>query len=298
MIWNAKRSDQRKQNPGISNRDVSRENPFAANRSIAIAGDVLARVKRKLVAPRLTKSRARLPSILINTMPKSGSIYLSRMVASSLGIEFSLKPLAHGFFPNYFMIPDALERFSGGDVLRQEHFDASPINLTLCGRNIDRMVLHVRDPRQAMLSWTHHVNRLLKLHPNSINFTIHQPPDGFLDWRFDDQLDWHIDRHLVSLVAWLRQWLMTDQTKSSLKILWTTYEELVNDERVLFDRILEFHQIPLDRFDFRPPEKTMEVHFRAGQPDEWQTALTAEQKKRCANIIGHDLFDHFGWRSG
>jgi Sulfotransferase domain len=298
MTWNAKRSGQRKQNPGISNRDVSWENPLAANRSIAIAGGVLARVKRKLVAPRLTKSRARLPSILINTMPKSGSIYLSRMVASSLGIEFSLKPLAHGFFATYFMIPDALERFSGGDVLRQEHFDASPINLTLCGRNIDRLVLHVRDPRQAMLSWTHHVNRLLKLHPNGINFTIHQPPDDFLDWPFDDQLDWHIDRHLVSLVAWLRQWLMVDQTKSSLKILWTTYDELVNDERVLFDRILEFHQIPPDRFDFRPPEKTMQVHFRAGQPDEWQSALTAEQKKRCANTIGRDLFDHFGWRSG
>ena len=298
MIWNAKRSGQDKQTPGTSSRDVSRENQFAVNRSIARAGNVLARVKRTLAAPRVSESRARLPSILINTMPKSGSIYLSRMVASSLGIEFSLKPLAHGFFPTYFMIPDALERFSGGDVVRQEHFDASPINLTLCGRNIDRMVLHVRDPRQAMLSWTHHVNRLLKLHPNGINFTIHQPPDGFLDWPFDDQLDWHIDRHLVSLVAWLRQWLVADQTKPSLKILWTTYEELVNDERVLFDRILEFHEIPVDRFDFRPPEKTMQVHFRAGQPDEWQAALTAEQKRRCANIVGHDLFDRFGWSSG
>jgi hypothetical protein len=149
-----------------------------------------------------------------------------------------------------------------------------------------------------MLSWTHHVNRLLKLHPNGINFTIHQPPDGFLDWPFDDQLDWHIDRHLVSLVAWLRQWLVAGQAKSCLKILWTTYEELVNDERVLFDRILEFHEISLDRVDFCPPEKTMRVHFRAGQPDEWQSALTTEQKKRCANIVGRDLFDRFGWSSG
>ena len=99
MIWIAKRSEQDKPAPGTSSRDVSRETQFAVNRSIARASNVLARVKRKLVAPRVTKSRARLPSILINTMPKSGSIYLSRMVASSLGIEFSLKPLAHGFFP-------------------------------------------------------------------------------------------------------------------------------------------------------------------------------------------------------
>ena len=248
--------------------------------------------------PTVPEPHRTLPPILINTMPKSGSIYVTRTVASSLGIEYSLKSLAYGFFPNYFMIPNALEPFRRGDIVRQEHFDASPINLTLCGRYIDRMVLHVRDPRQAMLSWTHHVNRLLKLHPNSINFTIHHPPPDFIDWRFDKQLDWHIDRHLVSLVTWLRQWLAVAQTQSSLKILWTTYEELVNNERALFDRILEFHGIPMDRFDFRPPEKTMEVHYRSGQPDEWKAALTAEQKTRCADIIGRDLLDHFNWSTG
>ena len=38
------------------------------------------------------------PPILINTMPKSGSIYLTRTVATSLEIEYSLDSLAEGEF--------------------------------------------------------------------------------------------------------------------------------------------------------------------------------------------------------
>src|SRR5271170_1728898 len=172
----------------------------------------------------------KLPPILINTMPKSGSIYLTRTIANSLEIEYSLRSLASGVFPTYAMIPTALERFRCGNVVRQEHFDASPTNLAICERYVDRMVLHVRDPRQATLSWTHHFNRLLALSPNGEHGTTHQPPDDFCRWPFHNQIDWHIDHHLVSLVTWLRQWMSVERT-SLLKILWTNYEELVDDER-------------------------------------------------------------------
>jgi hypothetical protein len=237
----------------------------------------------------------RLPSILVNTMPKSGSIYLSRMIASTLAADYSLRSVAHGFFPTYFMIPDALERVRRGNIVRQEHFDASPINLFVCGRYLDRMVLHVRDPRGATLSWAHWVNHLLALHPTAINATIHQPPDDFLRWSLHRQLDWHIDRHLVSLVAWLRQWIAQDGGPGAMRILWTTYDEIVTDESGLVRRILRFYGIAPERFPVRPPAKTADNHFRSGNPDEWKTVLTAAQQARCLAIIGRDVLDHFGW---
>ena len=244
-----------------------------------------------------TESRSAVMPILINTMPKSGSIYLSRMIASSLGIEYSTKSLAYGFFPTYFMLPDALEAFRRGNILRQEHFDASPINLKICALFIDRMVLHTRDPRGALLSWTHHINRLQKQHPNGIESTIHPIPDDFPNWSLSDQVDWHIDRHLVSLVTWLRQWLAVPQAQLPFNILWTTHDDLVNNERALFDRVLGFFEIPMDRVDFKPPEKTMEVHYRSGKTNEWAVVLSAQQKARCADIIGKDLLDHFCWNA-
>jgi len=137
--------------------------------------------------------------------------------------------LAHGPFPTYFVMPAALESFSRGDVVRQEHFDASPINLALPRPE----VLHVRDPRQATVSWTHHFNRDYLNAPPYMDGTIHQPPKDFCSWTFQSQLDWHIERHLPLLVAWLRQWMAVEPT-SPLKILWTQHEELVSDERGFF----------------------------------------------------------------
>ena len=76
-------------------------------------GTILGRLKNGLahigssVAPWSTASRElaagwiatrKVPPILINTMPKSGSIYLTRTVATSLEIEYSLDSLAEGEF--------------------------------------------------------------------------------------------------------------------------------------------------------------------------------------------------------
>ena len=236
----------------------------------------------------------KVPPILINTMPKSGSIYLTRTIAASLGIEYSLTSLVDGLFPTYHMNSAGLERFICGAIVRQEHFDASPHNLATCAHYVDRLVLHVRDPRQATLSWTHHFNRFRDLDPGSTVGTIHQPPEDYCCWPFQRQLDWHIDSHLMSLVEWLRQWMSVEE-KSSLKILRTQYEELVNAERALFDRILAFHGIQVDGIEMRTPGKTIEYHYRCGRSDEWKDIFTEQQKARSLAIIGRDILDHFGW---
>jgi hypothetical protein len=131
----------------------------------------------------LSRIKAKKPlRILINTMPKSGSIYLTRTIATSLGIEYSLVSLVSGLFPSYCMMPAAFKRFRRGNVVRQEHFDASPFNLEICARYVDRMVLHLRDPRQSTLSWTHHFNRYHDRHPGSTVGTVHQPPEDYCRW--------------------------------------------------------------------------------------------------------------------
>jgi Sulfotransferase domain len=274
----------------------------ALQRTTGTAVRVRTRVRNNVVAwPQvghyfglIQKAPRKLPPILINTMPKSGSIYLTRTIATSLGIEYSLRSVVDGLFPTYSMIPEVLDHFRRGDVVRQEHLDASPLNLATCARYIDRIVLHVRDPRQATLSWTHHFNRLLSLHLHSTAGAVHRPPEQYCRWAFRKQLDWHIDHHLVSLVAWLRQWKAAEENPP-IKILRTQYEELINNERALFNRILEFYGVCADGIDMRPPKKTTKSHYRVGRADEWRDVFTAEQKTRSHDIIGRDILQHFGW---
>jgi len=263
--------------------------------AVARIGNNLAarsRVTRNFALSRIKTKK--LPPILINTMQKSGSIYLTRTIATSLGIEYSLVSLASGIFPSYCMMPAAFKRFRRGSIVRQEHFDASHFNLEICARYVDRIVLHLRDPRQSTLSWTHHFNRYRDIHPGSTVGTVHRPPEDFCRWPFERQLDWHIDHHLVSQVMWLRRWMLVEQ-EAPFQILRTRYEELLNNERALFDRILAFYDIPAGGIAMRTPEKTIEYHYRCGRSDEWKEVFTSGQKRRSRTIIGNDILEHFGW---
>ena len=90
---------------------------------------------------------------------------------------------------------------------------------------------------------------------------------------------------------------MSAEHDPPLEILQTRYDELINNERALFDRILGFYGIPADDIEMRPPKKTIEdCHYRCGRADEWNDVFTAEQKARALAIVGRDLLDHFGWR--
>lgn len=266
---------------------LGRSLSWARSRNIPAPGEIEVR--------RVPTTADPLPPILINTMPKSGSIYLARMVATSLDVHFSLKTLTSGLFPTYVLLPDPLKDFVRGHIVRQEHFDATPENLATCRSYVDRIVLHVRDPRQATLSWAHHVNRLRALDQPGPKYSIHEPPSDFDRWTFGQQLGWHVEFHLASLVAWLRQWMALGATPSAPTILWTTYDDLIRDERALFDRIMDFYGIRAGSVDLRPPPKTIAYNFRSGQPDEWQTVMTAGQKARCTALIGRDVLDRFGW---
>lgn len=239
------------------------------------------------------------PFILLNTMPKSGSIYILMTLADSLSIEVSLEGAAHGFFPDYYLIPAKLAQLKAGRIVRQEHFDAKPLNIRLLANYTDRIVLHLRDPRQATLSWLHHANRLAREHPEGVNYTVHALPEGYLDWPLPQQLDWQIETHLVSLVSWLKDWQSyLDGEAADIQVLVTRFEDLIVDERAYFARILKFYGIPEELFTHRPAEKTIIHNYRAGQPDEWRRVFTGAQKKRCAEIIGDGLLERFGWEPG
>ncbi len=238
-----------------------------------------------------------MPPIVLNTMPKSGSVYILGTLASSLSIERYNKPICHGFFPEYFMIPAALHRLSLGNVARQEHFNASPLNIDICSNYFRRMVLHVRDPRQATLSWTHHVNRHLTRYPEQpyVHGSQYDPPTGFLHWSLEQQISWHIERFFVGSVKWLQEWLGYQRNEGPVAVLVTTHDELVADERAFFARIVDFFDIPNSRFHWSPEDKKIENHFRSGNPNEWTTVFTEAQKKRCLELLDRALLERFGW---
>jgi hypothetical protein len=91
------------------------------------------------------------------TMPKSGSLYLLMRFVEGLNI-----PPYHislDLFPHDHLVPAWAEDLARGGAIAQEHLDASEANLDLLRRaGVTRIVVQVRDPRQAALSWTYHID--------------------------------------------------------------------------------------------------------------------------------------------
>jgi hypothetical protein len=276
----------------------------AANSCMRIDGSALTSARNFLrwsalgpfLAGRRSRRGANLPSILVVTIPKSGTVFTNLML--SRGLRLEPVSVSFGYFPHYLVDIRKLPSFAEGGKVARAHFEPSPVNLQSLTYFVKKWVVHVRDPRSVMLSWVHHANRLyadrgageyehLLVYP--------APPDAYYGWLFCRQVDWSIEHFLPSVVAWTRSWLATYDLRR-YDILLTSFSELARDELSYIHKILDFYAIP--RRLFRRPhiEKTMQgSHFRAGLEAEWLTALSRDQIAKASSMIGPDLIERFGW---
>ena len=99
-----------------------------------------------------------LPSILVVSIPKSGTVFTNLMLSRGLLLEQA--SVSFGYFPHYLVEIPKLVSFVKGGKVAPAHFDPSAVNLQSLTPFIKRWVLHIRDPRSVVLSWVHHTNRI------------------------------------------------------------------------------------------------------------------------------------------
>ncbi|HEY9081047.1 hypothetical protein [Magnetovibrio sp.] len=244
---------------------------------------------------------AHLPGIFLNTMPKSGSIYISRWLG--MGLTIPEMKIAVCLFPDDLIIRSKLDVLAKGNAVCQQHVPAKDINLRFIANRLSHMAVHVRDPRQATLSWTHHLDKFYGLRDSqpdcvlgleSVNPAL---PDDYFTWDFSRKLDYQIETHLPQLIEWTDGWLKASQSNSyGLNILMTTFENFVSDPNTFIEALLAHFQIDQSAFDWsKIPSKDGGQHFRRGLTDEWKTAFSPQQLRKAETIVKSDVGGHFGW---
>lgn len=239
--------------------------------------------------------KVRLPPMLITTMPKSGTYYISKLFTQGLFIDSRI--VSHQYFPYDVIRQPELRIFTQGNVVSQDHFGASKINLVHIAKHVDRMVVHVRDPRQAMLSYVHFLaTPQFRRDEEETRLFIYPPmPDDFYHLELETRIDWAIENWLPLLVEWTEEWVAAADVHDRPRIKFTRYEDLVADrERFVLD-VLQFFRIPVERY-FPPcvsPDE--DIHFRKGEVAEWMTAFTPKQAAAASAKIPLGLATQFGW---
>ena len=138
--------------------------------------------------------------IIINTLPKSGSMFILHNLADQLkGGMKSYHEIAHQSFPKDAINVSKLLMLIHGDCITQSHFDASERNIKLLKRYCPKIILNVRDVRQATLSWVHHLDKNLD-NPGMLKMLLLSLPNNYSSLSFEEKLDWNIDYYLPSCI--------------------------------------------------------------------------------------------------
>ncbi len=241
------------------------------------------------------KLRAGLPPMLITTMPKSGTYFITRLLTQGLSIESRI--VSNQYFPYDVIRQPELRVLAQNSMVSQDHFGASKINLVHIARHVDRMVVHVRDPRQALLSYVHFLGTpQFRLKEEETLLFIYPPmPDDFYRLDFEARIDWAIENWLPLLIEWTEEWVAVAEAMDRPLIKFTRYEDLVADPEHFIHDVLHFFGVSVDRYVPARVEHDQGIHFRKGEVAEWRATLTEKQAATATGKIPPALAQRFGW---
>lgn len=241
---------------------------------------------------------AGLPAIFLNTMAKSGSVYIYQRLMHALGLPFSR--IAVGTMMRERVVPSWAAQVARGGALTLHHLDATPENLAaLYASGLRQVAVHVRDPRQAMVSLAHHFTlgyREQEMHWQKHSMSPYCP--AFDTWPFEQQLRWTIDHYYQRYVQWVADWARAaDDMSCGIDVLLLTFEEFRSDEPEYFQRLLRFVGVDPARLLAQPSvsRKTGEFHYRKGMVDEWRSVCAPDQREWMCATLPETLMRRFRW---
>jgi len=234
--------------------------------------------------------------ILVSSLQKTASQYIAKNISWGLNY-YRISAKDHGTYEEDISSWDK-NKYNG--VYVNVHGCVEDCVNTARNSKHKKVIVHVRDPRQLVISWLHNVERSYRV--NNGNEYIdgsNIDKDTFFNYSFKEQVDWVIENHMPFNISTINEWMevynLEKDKKDGIKIKFTTFEQLIENEDKFFDDILEFNNISTDRFARNQRAKEEEEHFRKGQIDEWRSVMTEEQKQKVNSYLDDSLIEFFGW---
>lgn len=220
--------------------------------------------------------------IMFNALPKSASEYCWHTLAANLG--YGMVDVSGGIWPEKLASRNVLENISRSRLVGHDHLFANKFNLLAMARYLPKWIIHLRDPRQATISWTHHLQRRYKEDPyESRYFDL---DEKYFAMPFEKQLDMQIQQFYPRAVQWINQWLdVIEGNEYGNRILLTTFEEFLQDKVAFLRGILEFHGIEYAGDPvFETPENG-KLQYRKGEISEWKSICDKRQQLELSKLM-------------
>ena len=252
-------------------------------------------------------------SIFLISLPRSGTVYTWQSLIDLGGFklpEFMGDPTFHknkqkgkinrddhrfyytGDFVTQFLKKEGLKRYLPDGYALATHMPANQHNLGMlkeCG--IGKLMLLVRDPRDATLSWTYHIRKAgLSLRNHHTN--IFYLPEEYFSWEHSQQLSYQVKTFLPMAVNWLEGWFEQVASRSKPYVYITYFDNLRRDPINYFEGIFKFFDL-LDVDCRRLSDPSQGPHFRAGVNGLWCDEFTEKDRELASELIGNRLWQAY-----
>lgn len=247
----------------------------------------------------LLERQGRLPGIFLNTVPKSGSVFIFESLRQGLGLEpVILASRLH--LTQDLLVMNSLQQLHRGGFMAQEHLPALPLNLRFLERFLERWIVHLRDPRQATLSWVHHIQKYLDTERSGyIEIYLPEDIEAYRQQSLEQRIQWHLEQYYPKLIQWIQDWISyADSAAGRSRVLLTQYTDFSRDNQGFIQRLLDFFEIP-QRYYAPPPalqsKQQGKFHFRKGSANEWKDVFTPEQQDYANALLPSLWRERLAW---
>lgn len=223
-----------------------------------------------------------LPSCLFVPMAKSGSI----SVGAILNSGFSLVSMTYGLR----VIPSWAREYNKGGACHATHLIGTDENISrLIDAGITKAIVHVRDPRQVILSLVHHKVKYERTFDEVRKYS-------YVDMPLPEKVDFVFKNNWEKIIEWIELWV---EASKRMEITFTTFEDFVTDKDRFIRKVLDAYGGPRDYFDYDAAitqRSGTDYHLRKGLTDEWREAFTPAQYEFANETMPEHFFEMFGWQ--
>jgi hypothetical protein len=223
-----------------------------------------------------------LPSIAVVAQAKSASVSIGNIFSWG----FDLPSFAYSI-ATLDVVESWARDFARGGACYTTHLRPLARNIARLKRaGLRKIIVHVRDPRQGILSGIHHIMRYESFLPLRQN--------GFAGRTMDEQLE-DVMMLYMGRIAWLQGWL---EAAREFDILFSTFEDFVKDRDAFVARYLDYYGAPVQYFRrdlaLEMREDT-EYHYRAGEIDEWKRVFSPARAQQLSALLPEPIKRRFNW---
>jgi len=233
--------------------------------------------------------------IFFNSLPKSGSVFMNSFFEKNLKLQ-KINLLFGQGFTNQTLSTKLFDKFSSTpSSFSHCHVQASKDNLSIISANIEKIFMLVRDPRQVLISYVHHLRRK-PVHKYDLTFINEK--DNYFNLSFEEQLEWCLKNGLYrDIIDFIQGWIEVEKFKKFPgKILILTQEELVTKKDFFFKQLMNFYNIDDNKYSIpNDPKFNSKTSYRKGSINEWKTVFNNSQKEYALNLITKDMRERFKW---